>query len=259
MQSPVASDGAKWIALVALAMMLAVPVVASAATPAGRPVVFDRDVLPILSDNCFHCHGPDAARREADLRLDERDAALRKTDPVIVPGHADDSELVRRVLSGDSDDVMPPPGSHRSLSPEEKLLLARWVDQGAGWSRHWAYEAPRRPRLAKVQNTHWARGPIDRFVLARLEAEGLSPSPEAEKETLIRRVTLDLTGLPPTLAEIDAFVADPSPDAYDRLVDRLLASPRYGERMAWDWLEAARYADTNGYQGDRERTMWPWR
>ncbi|HEX3655480.1 MAG TPA: PSD1 and planctomycete cytochrome C domain-containing protein [Pirellulales bacterium] len=255
-QSPVASNWAKWIALV---LMLAGPMLAHAATPAARPVVFDRDVLPILSDNCFHCHGPDAARREGDLRLDERDAALRKTDPVIVPGHADASKLVRRVLSRDPDEIMPPPGSHRSLSPEEKTLLARWVDQGAGWSRHWAYETPQRPQLAKVKNTHWARGPIDRFVLARLEAEGFEPSPEASKETLIRRVTLDLTGLPPTLAEIDTFVADPSPDAYERLVDRLLASPRYGERMAWDWLDAARYADTNGYQGDNVRTMWPWR
>ncbi|HEX4148059.1 MAG TPA: PSD1 and planctomycete cytochrome C domain-containing protein [Pirellulales bacterium] len=242
--------------LMALAMLW--PLVASAATPAA-PVVFDRDVLPILSDNCFHCHGPDGARREAELRLDERDSALRKTDPVIVPGHPGDSELVRRVLSADPDEVMPPPGSHRSLSGDEKKLLARWVDQGATWSRHWAYELPKRPALPAVRDTAWSRGPIDRFVLARLEGEGLSPSPEAAQEALIRRATLDLTGLPPTLEEIDAFLADPSPGAYERVVDRLLASPRYGERMAWDWLDAARYADTNGYQGDQERTMWPWR
>jgi hypothetical protein len=225
-------------------------------------VSFARDVLPILSDHCFACHGPDAKARKADLRLDVKDEALRKESPVIVPGKAGDSELVRRVSSADPDEQMPPPRFKKPLSPAEVDTLKRWIDQGAAWGNHWSLEKPIRPEPPRSRDRRgaaWVRNPIDAFVLARLEREGLKPSPEADKLTLIRRVTLDLTGLPPTPEEVEAFLKDSSPDAYEKVVDRLLASPRYGERMVWEWLDAARYADTNGYQGDPERTMWPWR
>ncbi|HEY7157679.1 MAG TPA: PSD1 and planctomycete cytochrome C domain-containing protein [Gemmataceae bacterium] len=250
------------LALLSLTIaLLAVP--AAAAEPKSNapsaPIVFGRDVLPILSDNCFLCHGPDARKRKADLRLDTKEGALRRDDPVIVPGKSGDSELFRRIASDDPGEIMPPPKANRKLTAGQIALLKRWIDEGAKWGKHWAFEKPARPPLPAVNEKNWPRNPIDFFVLARLEAEGLKPSPPASKETLLRRVTLDLTGLPPTLAEMDAFRADNSPDAYEKVVDRLLASPRYGERMAWEWLDAARYADSNGYQGDAERTMWPWR
>ena len=229
------------------------------AAPADAKVDFAREVLPILSDNCFQCHGPDAGTRKAKLRLDTRDGALRKEDPVIVPGKSNDSDLIRRVLSTAKSEMMPPPQSKKKLSAQQIDVLKRWVDQGAAWGTHWAFEKPQRPPLPAVRNQAWVRNGIDAFVLAQLEKAGLAPSPEASKETLIRRVTLDLTGLPPTLAEVDAFLKDESVSAYEKVVDRLLASPRYGERMVWEWLDAARYADSNGYQGDGERTMWPWR
>jgi hypothetical protein len=232
---------------------------AAVRTSAAEPVNFSREVLPILSDNCFRCHGPDANARKAKLRLDTQDGALRKDGPVIVAGKSADSELVRRVSSPDADEVMPPPKSNRKLTAAQIETLKRWIDEGAKWGRHWAFDPPRRPPLPAVRDSRWPRNGIDRFILARLEAEGLTPSAEAPKETLLRRVTLDLTGLPPTPAEVDAFLADAGPGAYERVVDRLLVSPHYGERMVWDWLEAARYADSNGYQGDGERTMWPWR
>jgi hypothetical protein len=218
------------------------------------PVRFNTDVLPILSQNCFLCHGPDEKTRKARLRLDTRKGALA----VVVPGKADDSELIRRI-NADEDEVMPPHKTNRRLSAEQKALLRRWVDEGAVWGKHWAYETPARPPVPSVSNPAWPRSAIDSFVLARLDREGLAPSAEAPRETLLRRVTLDLTGLPPTPAEVDAFLADRSPDAYEKVVDRLLGSPRYAERMASDWLDAARYADTNGYQNDFARTMWPWR
>ncbi len=225
-----------------------------------RPSVdFGRDVLPILSDHCFRCHGPDARARKAGLRLDTPEGALRKADPVIVPGKSAVSDLVRRIASSDAEVVMPPPKSNRKLTPRQVEILRQWIDEGAPWGRHWALEKPIRPALPQVREGNWPRNAIDTYLLARLEAEGLRPSPEAPRETLIRRVSLDLTGLPPTPGEVDAFLADKSPDAYERLVDRLLASPHYGERMVWEWLDAARYADSNGYQGDGERTMWPWR
>jgi hypothetical protein len=231
-----------------------------AASP-DAAVRFGRDVLPILSDNCFLCHGPDAKARKADLRLDTHDGALA----VIVPGKSAESELVRRITAAD-DERMPPPKTKRALTPAQKETLRRWIDQGAPWGKHWAYESPERPPVPEIQDAKSRiRNPIDAFVLARLRVEGLSPGhplagrPEADKATLLRRVTLDLTGLPPTLAEIDAFLADTSPGAYERVVDRLLASPRYGERMAADWLDVARFADTNGYQNDFARSMWPWR
>lgn len=246
----------RWSAIfMALGMLWSVSTTAHAADT----VDFGRDILPILSNNCFLCHGPDAATRKADLRLDVHEEALRKDHPVIVPGKSAASELVQRVTSDNPRDRMPPPGSNRQLTAAQIELLQRWIDQGATWGEHWAYRPPRRPELPKVQDAAWPRNPIDYFILARLEREGLRPSAEAPKETLIRRVTLDLTGLPPTPAEVDAFLNDTSPNAYENVVDRLLVSPRYGERLAWDWLDAARYADSNGYQGDPERTMWPWR
>ena len=237
---------------------------ARGAEPAGAagPLDFARDIQPILAENCYHCHGPDAAERKGDLRLDkEKDAKadLGSGAFAIRPGKGAESEIIKRMLSADPDEKMPPPNSHREVTPQQIETLKRWIDQGATWGEHWAFVAPKRPELPKVQNGGWLKNPIDAFILARLERENLQPSPEAAKEKLIRRVTLDLHGLPPTPAEVDAFVADAAPDAYEKLVDRLLASPRYGERMVVDWLDASRYADTNGYQADPTRTNWPWR
>jgi hypothetical protein len=232
-----------------------------AAGPAAAEVDFGRDVLPILSDGCFHCHGPDAARRKANLRFDTREGAfrLRKGKAVIVPGKSGESELVRRITSDDPDDHMPPPGSNRKLTARQIDTLRRWVDEGAKWGRHWALVPPQRPDIPAVRTPGWVRNEIDAFVLARLEKEGLGPSPEAPRGRWLRRVTFDLTGLPPSTAEIDAFLADDSPAAYEKVLDRLLHSPRYGERMASDWLDLARYADTHGFQMDRYRATWPWR
>ena len=229
---------------------------------AGAEVDFNRDIQPILSENCYHCHGPDGKARKAELRLDRKEGAFRTKDGVtpVVPGDIAHSELVTRIFSADPDEVMPTPKSNRKLTDAQKASLKRWIEEGAKWGEHWAFVAPRRGELPNIQHaTSNIQHPIDRFVGARLEKEGLWFSSEAAKEKLLRRVTLDLTGLPPTLPEIDAFLADAAPDAYEKTVDRLLASPRYGERMVWEWLDAARYADTNGYQGDPTRAMWYWR
>ena len=227
------------------------------------------DVHSILSENCFHCHGPDANARQADLRLDEKESAFADLGgyAAVVPGDAEASELYRRVSSSDDEERMPPVDSKLKLSPAEVKQIKNWIAAGAPWYGHWAYQPLQRPAVPEIaangqiggDAAHWPRNEIDYFILARLQREQLAPSPEADKHRLLRRVTLDLTGLPPTLAEIDAFLADESDDAYEKVVDRLLASPRYGERMVWDWLDAARYADSNGFQGDPERTMWPWR
>lgn len=230
----------------------------AAAKPAAGPVDFDRDVRPILSENCFACHGFDSAKRQAGLRLDQADGAyarLASGNAAVVPGKAADSALVRRVANGS----MPPPNSGKKLSPAQVETLKRWIAGGGKYAPHWAFVAPRRPEPPAVTNLRWPLNPIDRFILARLEKEGLKPSPVADRYTLIRRVTLDLTGLPPTPAEVDAFIHDTRPGAYERVVDRLLASPHYGERMALQWLDLARYADTHGYHIDSHRDMWPWR
>jgi hypothetical protein len=245
--------------LVAFLPALALP--ARAQEPPPRPVEFNRDVRPILSDSCFQCHGPDKRNRKAGLRLDTEAGAFADLGGyrAIVPGRTDQSELLRRVLHGQESKRMPPASTGPRLTPVQIGLLRRWVEQGAKWEKHWSLLPPRRPALPSVKDRLWPRNGIDQFILARLEKEGLQPSPEADRVTLLRRVTLDLTGLPPTPAEVDAFLADNSPGAYERVVERLLASPRYGERMAIKWLEAARYADTNGYQTDGERIMWRWR
>jgi hypothetical protein len=226
-------------------------------------VDFALHVKPILSDRCFKCHGPDAAAQKSDLRLDlesQAFARLASGKTAIVPGSPRRSELVHRILSEDPGLVMPTPESHLTLTDYEKALIIRWIDQGATWKPHWAFTAPVMPEVPAPVASHWtARNPIDRFVQARLRAQGLAPLAEAPREVLIRRVSLALTGLPPTTEEVDAFVRDTAPDAYERLVDRLLASPSYGERMAADWLDVARFADTHGYQDDVPRDMSPWR
>ncbi|HEY3394137.1 MAG TPA: PSD1 and planctomycete cytochrome C domain-containing protein, partial [Lacipirellulaceae bacterium] len=225
-------------------------------------VAYRRDVLPLLSDRCFKCHGPDSASRQASLRLDDRDVATAELESgarAIVPGDREQSALVERILSEDPALAMPPVDSGKTLSEEEKQLLVRWVEAGAEFEPHWAFVAPVRPVVPQAERPHLVNNPIDAFVQARLAVEGLEPLPRASKERLIRRVHFDLIGLPPTIAEIDAFVADESPNAFQRVVDRLFESPHYGERMAADWLDGARYADSNGYQNDFARHMWPWR
>jgi hypothetical protein len=229
---------------------------------AERLVSFSREISPILSDNCFQCHGPDEKARKAKLRLDTKEGAFRVKDDVaiLVPKDSNKSELYRRISSADPDEVMPPPKSPHKLNVTQIALIRRWIDEGANWGEHWAFEKLSRPEPPPAREfAHQIVNPIDSFIFARLEREQLKPSTAASQETLIRRATLDLTGLPPTPAEVDAFLADRSPNAYAKVVDRLLDSPAFGERMAWDWLDAARYADSNGYQGDSERTMWPWR
>lgn len=241
--------------LVSVAMLTA----AAAFAPAAEPVAidFNRDIRSILAENCFYCHGQDGNKREADLRLDDPAAAIGAG--AIVPGDAGASTLLERIHSTDPDVVMPPPDSNRRLTAEQKQLLDRWVREGAAYQPHWAFVAPGRPEPPAVVGHEWIRNPVDTFVLAKIEAAGIAPSPEADRPTLIRRLHADFVGLPPTPAEVDAFVADPSPDAYERLVDRLLASPHYGERLALPWLDAARYADSNGFQQDGDTWQWLWR
>src|SRR5262245_50171373 len=227
---------------------------------------YDRDIRPILSDHCFTCHGPDANKRRKDLRLDVRESATgdRADGPVIVPGKPEAGHLWGRVTSKDPDEVMPPPDSgKRALSADEKELIRRWIAAGAEYEPHWAFVAPTRPAPPAVKDAAWARNDIDRFVLARLEAQGIAPSPEADRPTLLRRLFLDLTGLPPTPEELDEFQADQRPDAYEHWVDRLLTTEpyrtRYAERLAVPWMDQARYADTCGIHMDAGRQMWLWR
>ena len=227
------------------------------ATPAAAPIDFNRDVRPILFNNCVACHGPDEKERKADLRLDTREGAT--AEGIIVPGKPDEGEFLRRLSSKERSEVMPPPKTGKKLTTQQIATLREWVRQGAKYSVHWAYAKPVRPPLPKVSDPFWVRNEIDDFILARLDAEGLKPSPEADRLTLARRVALDLTGLPPTVAEADEFVNDPSPVAYQRYVDRQLAKPVFGEHWARMWLDLARYADSTGYAEDNPRTIWAFR
>ncbi|HEY3862976.1 MAG TPA: DUF1553 domain-containing protein [Verrucomicrobiae bacterium] len=229
----------------------------SARAQASHPVRFNRDIRPIFSENCLLCHGPDKNRRKAKLRLDARDIALDLK--AIVPGKPEQSLLIQHIESTNADEMMPPPSTHKALTAEEKKTLRDWITQGAEYEPHWAYIKPVRPAVPRVKHSDWVRNPIDAFVLSALEARGIKPSPVADKRTLLRRVSLDLTGLPPTPGEIAAFLRDGSPGAYERQVDRLLASPHYGERMAVPWLDAVRFADTVGYHGDQLQRDFPYR
>jgi hypothetical protein len=242
----------------------------SPVSAAQRPVEFNRDVRPILADHCFTCHGPDAKQRQADLRLDVPEGADRRDgSPVAVAGKPETSELWRRIVTPDETERMPPADKGRALDLSEQETIRQWILSGAKFEKHWSLLPVRRPEVIGIlrvpsiangtRSVPTTSGPLDSFIRARLAEEGLQPSPEADRWTLLRRVTLGLTGLPPTVEEIEAFEADMAPDAYERAVDRLLASPRYGERMASPWLDAARYADTSGYQSDGERHMWRWR
>jgi hypothetical protein len=226
---------------------------------------FSRDIRPILSDKCFQCHGPDESKKESGLQLNLRDSAFAPAASglrAVVPNQPEASELIKRIVSKDSDTVMPPPGSTKSLSASEIELLRRWVAEGATYAGHWAFIPPQRPDvpasvLADAEG--WSDNPIDRFLQTGLQVAGLKPNPSASREALVRRVALDLTGLPPTPAQVDKYLADNSPQAYERMVDGLFASPHYGERMALNWLDFARYADSNGYQSDGSRDIWGWR
>ena len=225
---------------------------------ADSPVRFNRDIRPIMSDTCFRCHGPDQRARVAGFRLDLRDEALKKTRSgatPIVPGSPEQSAVVQRIFA-DNARVMPPQAIHKELTDAQKQTIRRWIAEGAVYEKHWSYEPVKRPAVPVVKG---ARNPIDAFVQERLQREGISPSPEADRRTLLRRVTLDLTGLPPTPAEMQAFAADNSSEAYERVVDRLLASPRYAEMQAMHWLDAVRYADSAGFHGDNLWPAWPYR
>jgi len=229
--------------------------------PEQPAVEFDRDIRPLLTDRCYACHGPDEAARLTELRFDTKEGAFADLGGyrAIVPGDPDRSEMFKRITAGEEALRMPPAYSGLELNKKEIELIRLWIEQGARWQRHWSFIPPQRPPLPEIADEGWTRNPIDFFVLDRLRKEQLHPSAPADKTVLIRRVTLDLTGLPPTPEEVDAFLADDSPQAYEKVVDRLLRSPRYGEHMALGWLDAARYADSNGYQTDGERTMWRWR
>ena len=244
-----------------IAVTLAEPIRGAEPTVAGK-VSFDRDVRPILSNHCWKCHGPDAKERKAGLRLDQLDSATQPAESgkiAVVPNKPGASELLRRIHASDADEQMPPASENKPLSDAQKEILKRWIEQGATFEQHWSFRTVARPAPPNIKNKAWSKNPIDHFVLARLEAEELSPSPEADRESLIRRVTLDLTGLPPTIAEVDDFLNDRDANAYEKVVDRLLKSPHYGERMALDWLDASRFADTNGYHIDNGRDMTRWR
>ncbi len=228
-------------------------------------VQFNRDIRPILTDVCFHCHGPDPAARKVGLRLDTEAGFFaprvnkdgKEEPPTITKGQPDKSPLYQRLITTDEDDIMPPKKEHKDLKPEQIALIKKWIEQGAPWQPHWSFIKPERAPLPAVNNDTWMKNPIDRFVLAKLDQAGLSPAPEADRPTLARRLSLDLTGLPPTPEVVQAFVYDKSPDAYEKLVDQFMKSERWGEHRARYWLDAARYADTHGMHFDNYREMWP--
>ena len=242
------AGGARVLGLIALAAGM---------TRGAEPIEFNRDIRPILSENCFACHGPDSAARKADLRLDKREVALDMG--AIAPGDPDASELVARLDSGDPDEQMPPKSANKKLSAEQKDLLKRWIAAGAEYQPHWSLIAPKRPPVPEVKDAGWARNPLDAFVLAKLERQGLRPAPEADRRTLARRLSLDLTGLPPAPAEVEAFVNDKAPDFYEKYVDTLMSSPRWGEHRGRYWLDVARYADSHGIHMDNFREIWAYR
>ena len=245
-------------AVTAAAAFLAV----TTAAAADAPILFNRDIRPVLSDNCFHCHGPDSGKRKAGLRLDTKEGlfgATKKEGPVVTPGDAAHSALWRRIESKDPEEAMPPADSHKALTATQRALLGRWIAGGAPWQPHWSFLKPTRPEVPKTRDPGWVRNPVDAFVLDRLASVSLAPAPEADRRTLVRRVSLDLTGLPPSSADVEAIVADKSPDWYERYVDRLLDSKAWGEHRARYWLDAARYADTHGLHFDNYREMWPYR
>ena len=254
--------GGAWI-LTGLAAAIWVFNPLRAAEPAeSPPLEFNRDIRPILADNCYACHGPDQNQRMAGLRLDVRESALARLESdklAIAPGNPEESELIRRITARDEAHKMPPAYSGKALTRQQIDLLTRWIRQGAPWTEHWAYIRPERPSLPEVEDKSWPANAIDFFILSRLEREGIRPSREADRRTLIRRLTFDLTGLPPTLREVENFLSEQSPGAYEKLVDRLLASPHFGERMAMHWLDLARYADSDGYHVDFPRSMWKYR
>ena len=244
-----------------LTLLVLRPLAVDAQQKSPETLQFNRHIRPLLSKKCLNCHGPDSAAREAELRIDDADDVRKDRDGhrVIVPGKPDTSEFYRRLVTTDEDERMPPADSGLTLSPAEIDLFRRWIEQGAPYEAYWSFIRPLRPALPPNKQRDWVRNPIDAFLLARLEKEGLQPSPQADRATLFRRVSLDLTGLPPTLKQLDAFLADKSADAYEKAVDRLLASKQFGEHRARYWLDAARYADTNGFFTDDERQMWQWR
>ena len=245
------------LAVARLLAPLALALAPGLATAGDDVPAYNRDVRPILAENCFACHGPDSAARKADLRLDRREAAVEMG--AVEPGKPEESSLVARIDTDDKQEVMPPPSSHKTLTAEQKDVLRRWIAGGAEYQPHWSLITPTRPAPPKTADASWGRTPIDAFILAALEAKGLAPAPEADRRTLARRLSLDLTGLPPKPAEVEAFVADAAPDAYEKYVDSLLQSPAWGEHRGRYWLDAARYADTHGYHFDNYREMWSYR
>jgi hypothetical protein len=221
---------------------------------AGNGVIqYNRDIRPILSDNCFACHGPDEKTRAAELRLDVREAAVNKQ--AIVPGKPAESSILKRILSSDENEVMPPPTSHKTLTQGQKDLLRAWIAEGAEYQGHWAYIVPVKPELPQVRNPGWVRNPIDRFVLSELERRGIEPAPEADLRSLIRRVALDLTGLPPSPEDVERVLSDPTPERYENYVDELLSRQEWGEHRGRYWLDYARYADTHGIHFDNYREV----
>jgi hypothetical protein len=248
-------------ALIALALLSALMPAqlwgADPVNPGSQALHYNRDIRPILSENCFACHGPDKAARKADLRLDQREIAVKSG--AINPGHPEQSELVERIFSEDAAQRMPPAKAHKTLTAGQKALLRKWIEAGAEYEPHWAYIVPTRPAVPSLGGSASTASPIDAFILAALKSRQLEPAPEADRRTLLRRLSLDLIGLPPSVDELEAFLADQSADAYEKQVDRLLKSPHYGERMAQPWLDVARYADTVGYHGDQNQHVWPYR
>src|SRR5438552_5374124 len=242
------------ISLVLSSLCLGVSVL-SPAVGAASKLEFNRDIRPILSDNCFSCHGPDKNKRKGKLRLDDRENALQKD--AIVPGKPEESELIKRIFTTNEDDLMPTPESNKQLTLDQRELFRKWIAQGAKYEPHWAYIKPERPQVPAIRSPKFEiRNPIDAFILQPLAKSKIEPSPETDKRTLLRRLSLDLIGLPPTIEEVDNFVADKSKDAYEKQVERLLASPHYGERWGRLWLDAARYADSDGFEKDKPRFIW---